>query len=91
MGIATSYRRIDLPQYIALFLGWLRAVTRAWRGFSGYMHVDHPLLAKLWGPIVGPFIAVISFVCLVGNIPQAAVLWNGRISFGSVVAFILPT
>ena len=88
MGIATSYRRIDLPQYIALFLGWLRAVTRAWRGFSGCMRVDHPLLAKLRGPIVEPFIAVISFVCLVGNIPQAAVLWNGRISFGSVVAFI---
>jgi len=50
--------------------------------------VDHPLLAKLWGPIVGPFIAVISFVCSVGNIPLAAVLWNGGISFGGVVAFI---
>jgi uncharacterized protein len=50
--------------------------------------VDHPLLAKLWGPIVGPFVAIISFVCSVGNIPLAAVLWNGGISFGGVVAFI---
>jgi len=49
---------------------------------------DHPLLAKLWGPIVGPLVAVISFVCSVGNIPLAAVLWNGGISFGGAIAFI---
>jgi len=48
----------------------------------------HPVLATLWGPIVGPLVAVISFVCSVGNIPLAAVLWNGGISFGGVVAFI---
>jgi uncharacterized membrane protein YraQ (UPF0718 family) len=41
-----------------------------------------------WGPIVGPLVAVISFVCSVGNIPPAAVLWNGGISFGGVIAFI---
>src|SRR5882762_366793 len=56
-----------------------------WRSF---FLVDHPLLAKLWGPIVGPLVAVISFVCSVGNIPLAAVLWNGGISFGGVIAFI---
>jgi uncharacterized membrane protein YraQ (UPF0718 family) len=50
--------------------------------------VDHPLLATLWGPIVGPLVSVISFVCSVGNIPLAAVLWNGGISFGGVIAFI---
>jgi uncharacterized membrane protein YraQ (UPF0718 family) len=50
--------------------------------------VDHPTLAKIWGPIVGPLIAVIAFVCSVGNIPLAAVLWNGGISFGGVIAFI---
>jgi uncharacterized membrane protein YraQ (UPF0718 family) len=50
--------------------------------------VDHPLLASLWGPIVGPLVAVVSFVCSVGNIPLAAVLWNGGISFGGVIAFI---
>jgi uncharacterized protein len=48
----------------------------------------HPVLATLWGPIVGPLVAVISFVCSVGNIPLAAVLWNGGISFGGVIAFI---
>jgi uncharacterized membrane protein YraQ (UPF0718 family) len=48
----------------------------------------HPVLAALWGPMVGPLVAVISFVCSVGNIPLAAVLWNGGISFGGVVAFI---
>lgn len=49
----------------------------------------HPMLTKFWGPMVGPFVAIISFVCSVGNIPLAAVLWNGGISFGGVVAFIL--
>jgi uncharacterized protein len=49
---------------------------------------DHPLIAKIWGPMVGPLVAVISFVCSVGNIPLAAVLWNGGISFGGVIAFI---
>jgi uncharacterized protein len=48
----------------------------------------HPVLTTLWGPIVGPLVAVISFVCSVGNIPLAAVLWNGGISFGGVIAFI---
>jgi uncharacterized protein len=48
----------------------------------------HPVFATLWGPIVGPLVAVISFVCSVGNIPLAAVLWNGGISFGGVIAFI---
>jgi uncharacterized membrane protein YraQ (UPF0718 family) len=56
--------------------------------WQSFFLVDHPLLAKLWGPIVGPLVAVISFVCSVGNIPLAAVLWNGGISFGGVIAFI---
>ena len=50
--------------------------------------VSHPVAAKIWGPIVGPLVAVLSFVCSVGNIPLAAVLWNGGISFGGVIAFI---
>jgi uncharacterized membrane protein YraQ (UPF0718 family) len=57
-----------------------------WRAF---FLTGHPILTKFWGPIVGPFVAIISFVCSVGNIPLAAVLWNGGISFGGVVAFIL--
>src|SRR5438046_2668967 len=38
--------------------------------------------------IAGPVIAVLSFVCSVGNVPLAAVLWSGGISFGGVMAFI---
>jgi uncharacterized membrane protein YraQ (UPF0718 family) len=56
--------------------------------WQSFFVVDHPLLARLWGPIVGPLVAVISFVCSVGNIPLAAVLWNGGISFGGAIAFI---
>ena len=48
----------------------------------------HPVAAAIWGPIIGPLVAVISFVCSVGNIPLAAVLWNGGISLGGVIAFI---
>jgi uncharacterized membrane protein YraQ (UPF0718 family) len=56
--------------------------------WQSFFLVDHPILSTLWGPIVGPLVAVISFVCSVGNIPLAAVLWNGGISFGGVIAFI---
>src|SRR5436190_8102890 len=47
-----------------------------------------PTLAKIWGPLIGPLISVISFVCSIGNVPLAAVLWNGGISFRGVLAFI---
>jgi uncharacterized membrane protein YraQ (UPF0718 family) len=56
--------------------------------WQAFFLVDHPVFAKLWGPLVGPLVAIISFVCSVGNIPLAAVLWNGGISFGGVIAFI---
>jgi len=56
--------------------------------WQSFFLTGHPVLAALWGPIDGPLVAVISFVCSVGNIPLAAVLWNGGISFGGVVAFI---
>lgn len=56
-----------------------------WREF---FLISHPVAATVWGPMVGPIVAVISFVCSVGNIPLAAVLWNGGISFGGVIAFI---
>jgi uncharacterized membrane protein YraQ (UPF0718 family) len=47
-----------------------------------------PGLAKIWGPLIAPAVAIISFVCSIGNVPLAAVLWNGGISFGGVLAFI---
>jgi uncharacterized protein len=48
----------------------------------------HPVLAKVWGPLLGPIISIVSFVCSIGNVPLAAVLWNGGISFGGVISFI---
>ncbi|WP_093898184.1 permease [Streptomyces sp. Ncost-T10-10d] len=56
-----------------------------WRSF---FFDGHPLAAKLWGPIIGPLVAIASFVCSIGNVPLAVVLWKGGISFGGVVAFI---
>jgi uncharacterized membrane protein YraQ (UPF0718 family) len=56
--------------------------------WQSFFLAGHPILATLWGPLIGPLVAVISFVCSVGNIPLAAVLWNGGISFGGVVAFV---
>ncbi|MGA3145909.1 MAG: permease [Acidimicrobiales bacterium] len=56
-----------------------------WRHFFA---VDHPLLSKLWGPLIGPIVSMLSFVCSVGNVPLAGVLWNAGISFGGVISFI---
>src|SRR5229473_4468344 len=50
--------------------------------------VNHPVWAIVWGPLVGPVVAMLSFVCSIGNVPLAAVLWNGGISFGGVISFI---
>lgn len=56
-----------------------------WRGF---FLVRYPLGNLLWSPLVAPAVAIVSFVCSVGNVPLAAVLWNGGVSFGGVIAFI---
>jgi len=58
---------------------------RFWRHF---FLAGHPVASKLWGPIVGPLVSVVSFVCSIGNVPLAGVLWNGGISFGGVISFI---
>jgi uncharacterized membrane protein YraQ (UPF0718 family) len=75
-----------------IVLGLLIAgAVAAWVPDSFWQHLffqGHPLLAKLWGPLIGPLVAVISFVCSIGNVPLAGVLWNGGISFGGVVSFI---
>ncbi|CAB5032683.1 unannotated protein [freshwater metagenome] len=47
-----------------------------------------PLVQTVWGALIGPVIAMLSFVCSVGNIPLAAVLWSGGLSFAGVLAFI---
>jgi hypothetical protein len=57
--------------------------------FHGIFLSGSPALVRaLWGAVIGPLIAVLSFVCSVGNVPLAAVLWSGGISFAGVVAFI---
>ena len=61
-------------------------VPSSW--WKALFFTNNHTLAIIWGPLVGPLIAVLSFVCSVGNVPLAAVLWNGGISFGGVVAFI---
>ena len=53
------------------------------------LHQDAPAAVQtIENVIVGPIIAVLSFVCSVGNVPLAAVLWSGGISFAGVIAFI---
>lgn len=56
--------------------------------WQDFFLTSNPTLSKLEGPLVGPIVAIVSFVCSVGNVPLAAVLWRGGISFGGVVSFI---
>ncbi|MEV7679114.1 permease [Streptomyces sp. NPDC088341] len=56
--------------------------------WSAFFLEDHPLAAKLTGPLIGPLVAIASFVCSIGNVPLAVVLWKGGISFGGVIAFL---
>ncbi|HEY6396326.1 MAG TPA: permease [Solirubrobacteraceae bacterium] len=56
--------------------------------WQGLFLQHHGALATVWGPLIGPLVAILSFVCSIGNVPLAAVLWNGGISFGGVLAFI---
>ncbi len=70
-----------------LIAGALAAwVPQSW--WSALFFTNNHTLALIWGPLIGPLIAVLSFVCSVGNVPLAAVLWNNGISFGGVIAFI---
>ncbi|KJE23669.1 putative permease [Frankia torreyi] len=75
-----------------ILIGLLIAgAAAAWIPDTFWRHLfftDHPLAARIWGPIIGPLVAVAAFVCSIGNVPLAAVLWNGGISFGGVVSFI---
>ena len=75
-----------------LVLGFLIAgALGAWvpDGFWSALFLSgHGGLTIAWGAIIGPLIAVITFVCSVGNVPLAAVLWRGGISFAGAIAFI---
>jgi uncharacterized protein len=84
MDWASVARDIALGLLIAgAFAAW---VPTHW--LQVFFLEDNPTAAKIWGPLIGPLVAVVSFVCSIGNVPLAAVLWNGGISFGGVISFI---
>ena len=84
MEWAAVIRDIAIGLFVAGAAGaW---VPESW--WQNLFLTDHPVGAKLWGPIAGVLVAVLSSTCSIGNVPLAAVLWNGGISFGGVVAFI---
>ena len=56
--------------------------------WSKFFLTGHGTLSDVWGAFVGPLISMLAFVCSVGNVPLAAVLWRGGISFGGAIAFI---
>jgi uncharacterized protein len=75
-----------------LVLGFLIAgAVAAWVPDTVWSHLfltGHGIASDVWGAVIGPLVAVVTFVCSVGNVPLAAVLWRGGISFGGVIAFI---
>jgi uncharacterized membrane protein YraQ (UPF0718 family) len=84
MDWASVLRDIVLGLLIAgAFAAW---VPTSW--LQTFFLQDDPTATKLWGPLIGPLVAAVSFVCSIGNVPLAAVLWNGGISFGGVISFI---
>ncbi|HUE06331.1 MAG TPA: permease, partial [Acidimicrobiales bacterium] len=90
---SATYTMADLSMLRRdLFLGYLVAgflavlvPTSAWQAL---FVTGHGFWTSLENAIVGPFIAIISFVCSIGNVPLAATLWHGGISFGGVIAFL---
>jgi len=89
----SHYFYMDLyALYFDIGLGFLIAgALAAWVPNSlwqAFFLTNNPTLNEFWGPLVGPVISMLSFVCSVGNVPLAVVLWNGGISFGGVISFI---
>src|SRR4051794_1793397 len=84
MDITMLWKELVLGFLIAGYVSLLPA------GFFNALFItDAPApLRTLENAVVGPIVAVLSFVCSIGNIPLAAVLWSGGISFGGVIAFI---
>jgi uncharacterized membrane protein YraQ (UPF0718 family) len=78
------WREILIGFLLAGFIGLLG------NGFfeALFIHNSNHVLRTLENVVVGPLVAVLSFVCSVGNVPLAAVLWSGGISFAGVVAFL---
>ena len=70
-----------------LVAGFLAALvpTAFWQSL---FLTGHGFWSSLENVVLGPFLAIISFVCSIGNVPLAAALWQGGISFGGVVSFV---
>jgi uncharacterized protein len=77
-------RELVIGYTVAGFLAVL-VPTSVWQAV---FLTGHGFWTSLENALVGPFIAVISFVCSIGNVPLAAALWTGGISFGGVIAFL---
>jgi len=77
-------RELAIGYAVAGFLAVL-VPTHVWNLF--FIH-GHGFWTSLENALVGPIIAVLSWVCSIGNVPLAAALWSGGISFGGVIAFI---
>jgi uncharacterized protein len=90
--VAFNFRGDWKMLYREIAVGFLLAGFIALLGddfFNGLFLTDAPpAVQTVWGAFIGPVIAVLSFVCSVGNVPLAAVLWSGGISFAGVMAFI---
>jgi hypothetical protein len=90
--VAHNFRNDWSMVWKEVLVGFLLAglVGQLHNGFFNALFITHaPAGLKLVeNAIVGPIIAVLSFVCSVGNVPLAAVLWSGGISFAGVIAFV---
>jgi hypothetical protein len=62
------------------------AVPNSWWN-AVFLH-GHGFWTSVENAVVGPFIAMVSCVCSVGNVPLAAALWHGGSSFGGVISFL---
>ncbi len=81
----TMLRRELVIGYVAA--GLIATVVPTWLWNDLFVH-GHGFWTDLENALVGPIIAVVSWVCSIGNVPLAAALWSGGISFGGVIAFI---
>ena len=90
--VAHNFRGDWQMLYKEISIGFLLAgfVAQLGNGFFEHLFLRHAPapLPTIENVIVGPIIAILSFVCSVGNVPLAAVLWSGGISFAGVLAFL---
>jgi hypothetical protein len=90
--VAHNFRGDWTMLYREITVGFLLAgfVAQLGDGFFEHLFIRHaPMpLPAIENALVGPLIAVLSFVCSVGNVPLAAVLWSGGIGFAGVLAFL---